>query len=83
MSRVSVKMIRPYSPDDWYEVGAYLDDDLISQGESWQFEQVVAFAHEVAIGCFELDESPFGGYYGLSWDDLDEWYEEFIEEGMK
>lgn len=61
-------------------VVAYFDGNLISEGYASQFDQVVAFADKVARGKYELDKSPFGGYYTMSWDDLDEWYQELLAE---
>lgn len=71
-NRVSVEVYR--HSDHAPTICAYLDGKLIAQGYSFQWPIVMAFAHEVARGHYELDESPFGGYYELSFDELDEWY---------
>lgn len=80
MNRVSVQVRRDNGDAT---VCAYFDDWLISQGDADQFEQVVAFANKVARGEYVLDESdfsPFGGYFEMSYEDLDEWYREMLTE---
>lgn len=85
-NRVSVVMARDYNPETGIfdgrisTVSAYLDGELFAQGWCGQWHQVVAYADVVARSEQPPETGPFG-YIELSFEDLEEWYREFIEGG--